>query len=194
MFAIMDRIISRIRRLFDTTLLILLVLLILVLMHLFSISLQSQCNLVSNLCCLNAISSLIPSRLNAISFSMQSRSQCYLVSQCNLVFNAIFRQSLSISMQSLCEFYAISLQCYMILSAIPLQSLRNLFNLHAIFVQFLELPSCKSTYGLNSMQKIGKWKDWSEIGWIDPRWGPSVGNFCRTARLELWINEIALVS
>ena len=162
MFAIMDRIISRIRRLFDTTLLILLVLLILVLMHLFSISLQSQCNLVSNLCCLNAISSLIPSRLNAISFSMQSRSQCYLVSQCNLVFNAIFRQSLSISMQSLCEFYAISLQCYMILSAIPLQSLRNLFNLHAIFVQFLELPSCKSTYGLNSMQK-------SESGKIDLR-------------------------
>ena len=73
MFAIMDRIISRIRRFLILLVLIILVLLLLVSMHLYAISRQSQCNLVSMQSCLNAISS----QCNLV--LMQSRSQCYLV-------------------------------------------------------------------------------------------------------------------
>ena len=98
--------------------------------NLCAISTQSrfQCNLI----------------LNAISFSMQSRSQFYLA------LNAI-----SLSMQSLCNLYAISIQSLFNLYAISMQStryLRNLCNLYAHFLQFLELPSWQSTNEFNSMQ------------------------------------------
>ena len=62
--------------------------------------------------------------------------------------------------------------------AIYVQSLRNLCAIYAILrASFLE------TYKqIEFNAKIGKWKDWSKISWIDPRWGPSVGNYCRTGK------------
>ena len=149
----------------------------------------------ASLCNLYAIS--MQSRPSSNLVLMQSRSQCYLV------FNAISfpMQSLDNLFQSPCNLYASSMQfpCNVIYDSlcnpytIPTQSLCNLHailiqslrNLDAISMQFcaiLRASFLKIYIRIEFYAKFGKWKDWSEIGWIDPRWGPSVGNFCRTGK------------